>query len=568
MGNLSTPNSVQKLQTALHAKAKAEAGYRFYALYDKISREDILAHAYAQCRSNKGAPGVDGQDFADIDAYGVQRWLGELAIALRQETYRPEPIRRVFIPKANGKLRPLGISTLRDRVCMTAAMLVLEPIFEADLPPEQYAYRCGRNAQQAVVEVRELVFRGHSEVVDADLADYFGSIPHAELLKSVARRIVDRRVLHLIKMWLECPVEETDDRGRMTRTTEARDKRRSIPQGSPISPLLANLYMRRFVLGWKMLGLERSLGSRIVTYADDLVILCRRGKAEEALRQLRMTMGRLKLMVNEEKTRLDHGCNHSLELGNFDGDLLQQPRLHFLHRFRPGVLAPVLQLGLQVEQPLPRIHDLRQLLARRIVSLARNLAECLGKPADHLGIDRIVLGQPPGRSGEAAHPLGVDDPDFDVGFTQRLGPVPLIATARLHGRLADLVLAKPADQRAPSLCAAREHLPSRQRANARIHLVLCHVDTDDNEIALCHHPAPFLARSGLEAHATVRVEEDTGSVPRSPSGSRGLRHETGSDPATGGCREPPVRTFCQILRTQEHEVSRKTTAQGRPDCLR
>ena len=304
MGNLSTPKSVQKLQMALHAKAKAEAGYRFYALYDKISREDILAHAYAQCRSNKGAPGVDGQDFADIEAYGVQRWLGELALALRQETYRPDPIRRVFIPKANGKLRPLGISTLRDRVCMTAAMLVLEPIFEADLPPEQYAYRPGRNAQQAVVEVEELLFRGHPEVVDADLADYFGSIPHAELLKSVARRIVDRRVLHLIKMWLECPVEETDDRGRKTRTTEARDNRRGIPQGSPISPLLANLYMRRFVLGWKKLGLERSLGTRIVTYADDLVILCRRGKAEEALQRLREIMGKLKLTVNEEKTRI------------------------------------------------------------------------------------------------------------------------------------------------------------------------------------------------------------------------------------------------------------------------
>src|SRR3954468_11844113 len=304
LGNLSTPKSVQKLQMALHAKAKAEAGCRFYALYDKISREDILAHAYAQCRSNKGAPGVDGQDFADIDAYGVQRWLGELAIALRQETYRPESIRRVYIPKANGKLRPLGISTLRDRVCMTAAMLVLEPIFEADLPPEQYAYRPGRNAQQAVVEVEALVYRGHPEVVDADLADYFGSIPHAELLKSVARRIVDRRVLHLIKMWLECPVEETDDRGRKTRTTEARDNRRGIPQGSPISPLLANLYMRRFVLGWKMFGLERSLGTRIVTYADDLVILCRKGKAEEALQRLREIMGKLKLTVNEEKTRI------------------------------------------------------------------------------------------------------------------------------------------------------------------------------------------------------------------------------------------------------------------------
>jgi len=289
---------------ALHAKAKAEPGFRFYALYDKISREDILMHAYAQCRSNKGAPGVDGQDFADIAAYGVQRWLGELALALREESYRPEPIRRVFIPKANGKLRPLGISTLRDRVGMTAAMLVLGPIFEADLPPEQYAYRPGRNAQQAVVEAEELLRRGRPEVVDADLADYFGSIPHAELMRSLTRRIVDRRVLHLIKMWLECSVEETDDRGRKIRTTEAKDSGRGIPQGSPISPLLANLYMRRFVLGWKKLGLERRFGSRIVTYADDLVILCRRGKAEEALQRMRELMDTLKLTVNDAKTRI------------------------------------------------------------------------------------------------------------------------------------------------------------------------------------------------------------------------------------------------------------------------
>jgi len=288
----------------LYAKAKSEAGYRFYALYDKMYREDILAHAYAQCRSNKGAPGVDGQDFADIEAYGLEKWLGELALALSKESYRPDPIRRVFIPKANGKLRPLGISTLRDRVCMTAAMLVLEPIFEADLPPEQYAYRPGRNAQQAAKEVEERLHRGQTDVVDADLADYFGSIAHADLMQSLARRIVDRRVLHLVRMWLECPVEETDRRGRTTRTTEARDHRRGIPQGSPVSPLLSNLYMRRFVLGWKKLGLEQSLGSRIVTYADDLVILCKRGMAEEALQHMRAIMGKLKLTVNEEKTRI------------------------------------------------------------------------------------------------------------------------------------------------------------------------------------------------------------------------------------------------------------------------
>ena len=326
MGNLSTPKSVQKLQTALHAKAKAEPGYRFYTLYDKISRADVLAHAYALCRSNQGAPGVDGQDFAEVEAYGLERWLGELALALREETYQPNPIRRVYIPKANGKVRPLGISTLRDRVCMTAATLVLEPIFEADLPPEQYAYRPGRNAQRAAIEVEELLFRGHREVVDADLADFFGSIPHADLMKSVARRIVDRRVLHLIKMWLECPVEETDDKGRRRRTTEARDNGRGIPQGSPISPLLANIYMRRFVLGWRMLGLGQRLGSRLVIYADDLVILCRHGNAAAALHHLRAIMGKLKLTVNEEKTRICRVPDGEFDFLGFTFGRMYSPR--------------------------------------------------------------------------------------------------------------------------------------------------------------------------------------------------------------------------------------------------
>ena len=303
MGNLSTPITVQKLQTALHAKAKSEAGYRFYALYDKIYRSDILFHAWNQCRANKGAPGVDGQDFEEVEKYGVLRWLGELALALKTEKYQPEPIRRVFIPKANGKLRPLGISTLKDRVCMTAAMLVLEPIFEADLPDEQYAYRAGRNAQQAVKQVQETLIFGRRDVVDADLADYFGSIPHAEMMLSLVRRIVDTRVLHLIKMWMECAAEEKDRRGRVTRTTEAKDKGRGIPQGSPISPLLANVYMRRFVLAWKKFGFDATLG-KLVTYADDLVILCRGGRAEQALQELRKIMDKLKLTVNEEKTRI------------------------------------------------------------------------------------------------------------------------------------------------------------------------------------------------------------------------------------------------------------------------
>ena len=326
MGNLVTPKSVRKLRRALHAKAKNEADFRFYALYDKIYREDILAHAYAQCRSNRGAPGVDGQDFADVEAYGVEAWLAELALALREETYRPDAIRRVFIPKANGKLRPLGISTLRDRVCMTAAMLVLEPIFEADLPEEMYAYRPRRNAQQAVVDVEERMFRGHPDIVDADLSDYFGSIPHAELLQSLARRIVDRRVLRLLKLWLECAVEETDKRGRKTQTTEAKDSRCGIPQGSPVSPLLANLYMRRFVLAWEQFGLDRRLGSCIVTYADDLVILCRRGKAEEAAQAMRAIMGKLKLTVNEEKTRVCRIPEETFDFLGYTFGRLYSPR--------------------------------------------------------------------------------------------------------------------------------------------------------------------------------------------------------------------------------------------------
>ena len=313
LGNLSTPKSVQELQTALHAKAKEEPKFRFYALYDKIYRMDVLSHAYACCRANKGAPGVDGLTFEDIEAYGQERWLEELAQQLREGTYRPEAVRRVYIPKPNGKLRPLGIPRLAERVIQTAAMLVLEPIFEADLPSEQHAYRQHRNAQSAVREVHGLLVNGYQDVVDADLSGYFDTIPHIELMKSVARRVVDRRVLHLVKMWLDAPVEETDERNRKTRTTVNRDAKQGIPQGSPISPLLSNLYMRRFIMGWKQAGLEQCLGARIVNYADDLVICCKGGNAQTALDAMRQIMTRLKLTVNEEKT-----CTCRLPGGEFD----------------------------------------------------------------------------------------------------------------------------------------------------------------------------------------------------------------------------------------------------------
>lgn len=313
--SLEPPEKVRKLQTALHAKAKAAPGYRFYLLYDKLYREDVLAFAYRVCRANQGAAGVDHQNFTDIEAYGQERWLGELAQELRNKTYQPQAVRRVWIPKADGKPRPLGIPTIRDRVVQTAAVIVLEPIFEADLADEQYAYRPQRSALDAVRRVHRLVSTGHREVLDADLSGYFDSIPHTELLKSVARRISDRHVLHLIKMWLEMPVEEQDPRGRKVRTAQARHEHRGTPQGAPISPLLANLYMRRFVLGWKMLGHERRLKAFIVNYADDFVICCR-GTAAEAGGVMRAMMAKLKLTVNESKTRV---CRVPAETFDFLG---------------------------------------------------------------------------------------------------------------------------------------------------------------------------------------------------------------------------------------------------------
>jgi RNA-directed DNA polymerase len=308
-------SKVGKLQEALRAKAKSAPTYRFYQLYDKVYRRDVLLEAYLRCLANQGASGVDGQTFEDIQKYGVGQWLDELSEELRKKAYRPQAVRRVWIPKEDGKKRPLGIPTIRDRVVQMAAVLVLEPIFETDLQPEQYAYRPERGALDAVRAVHSLVNQGYREVVDADLSGYFDSIPHQELMKSVARRVSDRQLLALIKSWLEMPVEEVDERGNVQRTTRNRDEGRGTPQGAVISPLLANLYMRRFVLGWKKLGHEARLGAKLVNYADDFVICCR-GTGEQAMAAMRDMMAKLKLTVNETKTRL---CRLPEETFNFLG---------------------------------------------------------------------------------------------------------------------------------------------------------------------------------------------------------------------------------------------------------
>ena len=301
--SLTTPEKIRSLQRKLYVKAKAEPAFRFYLLYDKIHRADILLHAYRLARANAGAPGVDGMTFDKIEAQGLEAWLAGLREELVAKTYRPDPVRRVMIPKASGDgERPLGIATIRDRVVQTAAKIVLEPIFEADFEDTAYGYRPRRGALAAVKEVHRHLVRGNTDVVDADLSRYFDSIPHSDLLKSVARRVVDRNVLRLIKMWLRSPVEERDADG-TRRMSGGKGNKLGTPQGAVVSPLLANIYMNRFLKHFRQSGAADAFRAHVVAYADDLVILSR-GRAAEALTWMRDAMAKLGLTLNEAKTSL------------------------------------------------------------------------------------------------------------------------------------------------------------------------------------------------------------------------------------------------------------------------
>jgi RNA-directed DNA polymerase len=300
--SLETPEKIRSLQRKLYVKAKAEPEYRFYLLYDKVCREDILEHAYKLAKANRGAPGVDGVTFAQIEEAGVKEWLSGLRQDLCEKRYKPQPVRRVMIPKPGGGERPLGIPTIRDRVVQTAVKIVIEPVLEADLSPYAFGYRPKKSALDAIKIVQGMLNQGYTDVVDADLSKYFDTIPHSELLKSIAIRISDRNILRLIKMWLKAPVEERDENGG-TRMSGGKAAKMGTPQGGVISPILANRYMNRFLKYWAKTEQPRRLRARIVSYADDFVILSR-GKAAEALDWTRNAITRLGLTLNEAKTRL------------------------------------------------------------------------------------------------------------------------------------------------------------------------------------------------------------------------------------------------------------------------
>ena len=298
---LKTPDNIRELQRKLYRKAKQAKEYRFYLLYDKIFRPDILIHAYRLVKANKGAPGIDGETFDSIEERegGAEKYLEEIAGELKRKGYKPQAVRRVYIPKAAGGKRPLGIPVIKDRVVQMAVKIVIEPIFEADFQDNSYGFRPKRSAHQAVEDVSNHLFKGKTDVIDADISKYFDTIPHDRLMQMVAKRIVDKQILKLIKMWLKAPIIEEREDGKK----ENKGNEKGTPQGGVISPLLANIYLNFLDTLWVVKKVQERLGARLVRYADDCVILCR-GNADRILKGIKMVFDDLGLALNEDKTRV------------------------------------------------------------------------------------------------------------------------------------------------------------------------------------------------------------------------------------------------------------------------
>ena len=316
--SLTTPDQIRILQRKLYIKAKQEPNYRFYALYDKIYRADILKLAWRLVKENKGSPGIDGLDFAAIESgEGVDCFLSEISSQLKDKSYRTSPVKRVMIPKADGSMRPLGIPTIRDRVVQMATKLVIEPIFEADFCENSYGFRPQKSAHQAIDTIAEAMWQGKTQIIDADLSKYFDSIPHAKLMKVVAERIVDGAVLALLQQWLKAPIIGKSENGKVATVGGGKGSRRGTPQGGVISPLLSNLYLHILDRLWQRHDLGKKLQATLVRYADDFVVLCH-GDTQQPLEYIKWILGRLELTLNEAKTKNVDAKETSFRFLGFD----------------------------------------------------------------------------------------------------------------------------------------------------------------------------------------------------------------------------------------------------------